>query len=182
MRSSFAIFAAAILAGTSGCETSRSGSRPDSTNYFSLKEALPLAKSRVEELRYVGGFGGLTVNPSPFLMLSVVFIESRDQELIKSFIESNKPNVQAMGLACLAQTDTNAFEIAWNRLKDDKREIYVFTGGCIPLAMTLGALASELRTNRNFLGYFDDYWDFQKYRKKVKRGMVPQALVRYSVP
>jgi hypothetical protein len=48
--------------------------------------------------------------------------------------------------------------------------------------MTLGALASELRTNRNFLGYFDDYWDFQKYRKKVKRGMVPQALVRYSVP
>ena len=144
----------ALIAAASRAQTSESRVQSGSTNDLSLTEAIPLAKVRLEEIDDVGGFGGLVPSPTPFLMLSVIFIEGGNRPLLDSFIESRKPTVQAMGLACLAQTDTNAFEIAWQRLKDDKHEVVVFTGGCLPMAITLGALAKELRINHNFLGRF----------------------------
>jgi hypothetical protein len=79
------------------------------------------------------------------LKLSAIFIESGNQQLFSSFVESKKPTVRAMGLACLVQTDTNAFESACNKLKDDKQKLIVWTGGCLPMEMTLGQLATARR-------------------------------------
>jgi hypothetical protein len=169
---------AALIVNAVGAESSESRVQSDSTNDVPLAEAIPLAKIRLEEVDDVGGFGGFSISPTPFLMLSVIFIEGGSRSLFDSFIESKKPTVQAMGLACLAQTDTNAFEIAWQKLKDNKHQVDVFTGGCLPMAITLGAVATELRTNGNFLGYYDNYSGFQEFREKVRKGTVPRDILR----
>jgi len=149
----------------------------NSSSDINLTEALPLAKARLQEIDHVGGFAGFAITPTPFLKLSVVFIEAGDRKLFNSFLASKSPTIQAMGLACLSQTDTNAFATACRKLERDRHELNVWTGCCLPSSMTLGGLATELRQNRNFLGHADNYWDFQKFRDDAKRGFVPRDLV-----
>jgi hypothetical protein len=50
------------------------------------------------------------------------------------------------------------------------------------MAITLGALAEELRINHNFLGYHDNYSGFQSFREKVKKGTVPREILRPPGP
>src|SRR5258707_4501243 len=138
-----------------------------STNNITLAEALPLAKAHLEELDHVGGFAGFAITPTPFLKLSIVFIETGDRKLFDSFLASTNPTIQAMGLTCLSQTDTDAFQAAWSKMKDDAHELTVWTGLCIPSRVTLGRLSTKLKENHNYLGHADDYWDFQKFRETV---------------
>jgi hypothetical protein len=155
-----------------------------SADDLSLAQAMPLAKSRLLQEIYVSGFGGFAISPGSFLKLSVVLIEGGDRELFDSFLESTNSTVQAMGLTCLSQTDSKAFQVAWERLKNDPHEVTVWTGGyCQPEYTTLGEFANRLRKDRNYLGHADDYWDFQKFRQRVRKGKVPVEVVEpYGQP
>ncbi len=148
-----------------------------STNELSLTEALPLGKSRLLELDHVGGFGGLAIEPTPFLELSVVFIEAGNRQLFDSFLDSTNSIAKAMGLVCLSQTDSNAFRVAATKIRAAIHPLTVWTGGCMPLRMTLGELATELQQNPNFLGHTNSYHGFQEFRQRVKKGSVPRNVV-----
>jgi hypothetical protein len=166
---------AAVLASCTGPEAE--GHRR-SAGDIPIAQAMPLAKSRLLEEIYVGGFAGFAICPTSFLKLSVVLIEGGDRDLFDSFVGSTNPTVQAMGLVCLSQTDNKAFEAAWGRLKNDPHELKVCTGGlCGVEEMTLGEFANRLRKDRNYLGHADDYWDFQKFRQRVRKGKVPVDVV-----
>jgi hypothetical protein len=165
---------AAVLA---SCRGPGGEVRRHSADDLPLAQAMPLAKSRLPEEIYVGGFAGFAIRPTSFLKLSVVLIEGGDRELFDSFVENTNSTVQAMGLVCLSQTDRKAFEAAWGRLRNDPHELTVWTGCCAPQRMTLGELSDRLREDRNFLGHADDYWDFQKFRQRVRNGKVPVEVV-----
>lgn len=154
-----------------------SPSEASSTNELSLTEALPLGKSRLLELDHVGGFGGFAIEPTPFLELSVVFIEAGNRPLFDSFLDSTNPIAKAMGLVCLSQTDGNAFRAAASKINTTTHPLTVWTGGCMPVRMTLGELATELQRNPNFLGHTDRYHGFQEFRQRVKKGSVPRSVV-----
>jgi hypothetical protein len=146
---------------------------------MAIEDAFPLARERVYHLDQVGGFAGFAIQPTPFLSMSVVLSKAGDKQLFESFLQNSNAVVRAMGLACLAQTDSGELEKACERLKTNSESLTVWTGACMASRMTLGELADKLRSNRNYLGYLDDYWDFQRFRRKVGIGRVNWAMVRY---
>ena len=146
---------------------------------IAIEDALPLAKQRVYHLDHAGGFAGFAIQPTPFLTMSVVLSKAGDKQLFEHFLQNSNAIVRAMGLACFAQTDTAELEKACERLKTDSESLTVWTGACLGSRMTLGELAQKLRSNRNFLGYLDNYSEFQRFRQKVRIGRVDWEKVRY---
>jgi hypothetical protein len=177
VKASIPIICMCLAVRLSHSQTAQQPLAEHSTNGISLTEALPLAKVRLQELNEVGGFAGFAITPTLFLKLSVVFIEGGDRKLFESFLASKHPTTQAMGLTCLSQTDAKAFGAVVSKLQGDRQELTVWTGCCLGVRMTLGELATKLHQDRNFLGHADNYGDFQKFRKKVKTGVVPRDLV-----
>ena len=145
---------------------------------MAIEDAFPLAKERVYHLNDVGGFAGFAIQPTPFLTMSVVLSKAGDKQLFESYLQNSNPVVRAMGLACLAQTDTGELAKACERFKTNSESLTVWRGACMGSRMSLGELADKLRGDRNYLGYLDDYWDFQRFRRKVGIGRVDWKMVR----